>query len=130
MYDNNCERYWALSDILPVDTVVDYWCNNDPNCKEAKRHALLSALEQGDVKYQRSDGKTFEDPVYDLYQRDLILVERESFLAWSDAICGETEKQNLRHSLVINPRSETTYLNIIGAMLDIMLSQSPGGQTY
>jgi hypothetical protein len=28
------------------------------------------------------------------------------------------------------PRSETTYLNIIGAVLELMLSESPGGQTH
>ena len=27
-------------------------------------------------------------------------------------------------------RAETTYLNIIGAMLDLMVNQSPGGQPY
>ena len=128
MYDNNCESYWELSDYLPFNAVVNYWCANNQSCIEPKRHALLSALERGDVKFQRSDGKTFEDPIYDLYQRELILVERESFLAWSKKISNETEKQNLRDSIAVGLRSETTYLNIIGAMLKLIIKQSTNEQ--
>ncbi len=75
-----------------MDVIVDYWCNRNEQCKEAKRHALLSALDRGDVRYQRLDGKPYEDPVYDLYRRGLILVERESFLEWSGTISKEAEK--------------------------------------
>lgn len=131
MYDQDCESYWELSDFLPVDTVVDYWCNgSNPTCKEAKKHALLTALERKDVKYRRSDGKDFVDPIYYLYEQRLLLIERESFLSWAQGISGEAEKQNLRSNMAIGPKSETTYLNIIGAMLHLMLSQSPGGQRY
>ncbi len=130
MYDQNCEAWWAQSDFLPLDTVVNYWCSNNPNCREPKTHALLAALDRGNVKYQRSDGQTFEDPIYELYQRNLILVERESFITWSRSVSSEMEQQNLQNNLGVTPRSETTYLNIIGALLNLMLTQSPGGQRY
>jgi hypothetical protein len=35
-----------------------------------------------------------------------------------------------RHESVLTDRSETTYQNIIGAMLDLLLGQSPGGANY
>ena len=128
--DGGCGSYWSLSDHLPVDTVVDYWCSDRPDCREAKRYALLTALERGDVAFRRSDGKTFDDPVYQLYEQKLILVERDSFLEWADRVSGEVEKQNLRENIAAHPKSESSYLKIIGAMVKLMLGESSGGQQH
>ncbi|KAA3624029.1 MAG: hypothetical protein DWQ08_10860 [Proteobacteria bacterium] len=126
--DSNCDVYWELSDYLPLDTAIEYWCDGNPVCLEAKRQALLSAIERGHVKYRRADGKDFKDPVHDLYSRGLILVHRESFESWAVSVSGVAEKRTLQNHLPMHPRSETTYLNIIGALVDVMLAQSPGGQ--
>ncbi len=128
--DKDCDVYWELSDYLPLDTVIEYWCDGNPRCLEAKRQALLSAIDRGRVDYRRADGKVFKDPVHDLYSRGLILVHRESFESWAISVSGVDEKQALRDHLPLHPRAETTYLNIIGALVDVMLSQSPGGQRY
>lgn len=128
--DSNCDVYWELSDYLPLDTAIEYWCDGNPVCLEAKRQALLSALERGDVQYRRRDGRDYEDSVYELYSRNQILVERESFEEWATSVSGAAEKRTLQDHLPMHPRSETTYLNIIGALVDVMLAQSPGRQRY
>lgn len=130
IFDKNCEAYWELSDYVPVDDLVKYWCNDDSRCQEAKKHALIGALDREEVHYRRRDGKTFKDPAHELYAQGLILVSRESFLTWAESISEKVEKRNLQDNMPIGARSETTYLNIIGAMVDLMLNQSPGGQAY
>jgi len=51
-------------------------------------------------------------------EKDAIESERDSLKAMVDKIGSPGE------------RAESTYLNIIGAMLDLMLGKSPGGQAY
>jgi len=46
---------------------------------------------------------------------------------WKDQTKTKAEVDNTG---TLGKRAESTYLNIIGAMLDLMLSKSPGGQPY
>lgn len=130
MFDRHCEIYWERADYLPVEAVISYWCNNNCHCQEAKTHALLGALERGEVKFRRADGKNFIDPIHQLHHRGLILVERESFITWAKGISSEAELRNLQRDMAISPRSETTYLNILGSLLNLITTTSPGGQKY
>lgn len=57
-----------------------------------------------------------------LSERDDLLVERDALKSCIDKMEAE--------SRTINQRSETTYLNIIGAMLNLMLSSSPAGKKH
>jgi len=81
-----CEHYWAHADYIPIDDVVSYWCEksgfNEDHCRSAKRAVILKYCKSGDIKYGRSDGKTFTDPPDDLAGRNLLTIERVSFNLW------------------------------------------------
>jgi len=113
-----CDHYWAASDYLPVTAVLDYWCGNNYECKEAKKFAIITACEKGLIKYKRTDGKDFHDPVLDLIGRGIIVIERKSFEEWSKRI-----DNNAALNLPIGQRAEKTYLNIIGALLECITGQ-------
>ena len=53
--------YWTHSDWWPVWLVLERWGWPEPQCLEAKRQALLSACERGQVQWRRSDGKPYDD---------------------------------------------------------------------
>jgi hypothetical protein len=96
---------------------IKYWCDGSPGCVEAKKNALLSVLERGTVKYRRRDGKTFKDSVYELQANDQLLVGRE-------------ESRSLQNNMALSDRSEGAYQNIIGALLDVVLGDSPSGKPH
>lgn len=75
--------YWTHSDWWPVWLVLERWGVPEPQCLEAKRQALLSACERGQVQWRRSDGKPYDDPIHELAARNRVLIERSSFVAWS-----------------------------------------------
>jgi hypothetical protein len=58
-------------------------------------------------------------------ERQRLLHEKEELTQVNQSLVAMTE--NMR---VPSERSETTYLNIIGAMMDLMLGHSPGGRPY
>jgi len=76
-------HYWTQSDWWPVWLVLERWGVPEPQCLEAKRQALLSACERGQVQWRRSDGKPYDDPIHELAARNRVLIERSSFMAWS-----------------------------------------------
>lgn len=85
-----CDPYWESADWLPPWYILDRWCHRDEACIQAKLQALLSACERGDVQHRRSDGKTFDDPVHELFGRGKLLVNRHSFNQWCTALEGKT----------------------------------------
>ena len=76
-------HYWTQSDWWPVWLVLERWGVPEPQCLEAKRQALLSACERGQVQWRRSDGKPYDEPIHELAARNRVLIERSSFAAWS-----------------------------------------------
>lgn len=126
----NCQSTWDLADYLLFMDAIKYWCDGTPGCLEAKKNALLTVLERGTVKYRRRDAKTYQDSVYELEAKGLLLVERESFRVWALSVSDEEESKALQNNLVLSGRSEAAYQNIIGALLDVVLGSSPGGQPY
>lgn len=84
---NNCNRFWDLADHIPLDDVINYWCelsgHTDTKCREAKRAAICSAVDAGKVTYRRLDGKPYNDDVYRLASAGQLLIERKSFDAWA-----------------------------------------------
>lgn len=84
---NDCNRYWQHADYLPIETVITYWCElsgfTTVHCREAKRAAICSAVASGLIKFRRSDGKTFEEDIYTLASRALLLIDKDSFNAWA-----------------------------------------------
>ena len=127
MAKEDCERLWALADLLPFNAAIDYWCNKEPGCLKAKKHALIAAVANGNVAYQWLDGRSWAPTIADLYQSQKILVKLDSFNAWAATVSSKKEKARLQETMPINIRAETTYLNIIGAMTELMLGKSKMG---
>jgi hypothetical protein len=99
---NNCDPYWEHADWLPPWYILDHWCQQDALCRQAKQQALLSACERGDINYRRSDGKTFDDPIHELSSRGILLIDRDSFVAWATAVDGQSP-------LPARPRKQPPY---------------------
>ncbi len=93
--DNACQKYWDQSDWLIPVVILEQWCQGDQDCWKAKTLALMSACERGEVKYQRTDGKSFDDSVWELFRRQLLIVERASFDAWVIKIEGHNPLKSL-----------------------------------
>jgi hypothetical protein len=120
----DCSPFWGESEYLPISALVDYWCENDPECQKAKFYALVAACNRGEVQYIRSDGKDYQDPVMDLAKRGILDIHRESFDEWMKKFPDPKKGQDI---LPPGVKARTTYHNIIGALVKIMLSDSPGG---
>jgi hypothetical protein len=88
--NNTCERYWDDADWLSPTYILEHWCQQDTRCWHAKQQALFSACERGEVKYRRSDGKTFDDPVDELARRGILTIERASFEGWVIRLDGHS----------------------------------------
>ena len=88
--NNTCDPIWEHADWLPPEYILDRWCQQDARCRYAKQQALLSACERGEVYYRRSDGKTFDDPIHELSARGILLIDRDSFVAWVTVIEGQS----------------------------------------
>lgn len=92
MYSTNdtCDHYWEHADWLPPWYILDRWCQRDDRCRQAKYEALLTACERGDVKYGRRDSKDFDDPVRELAERRILIIERTSFEVWAAELDGQS----------------------------------------
>lgn len=92
MYTTNdtCDHYWEHADWLPPWYILDRWCQRDDRCRQAKYEALLSACERGEVRYGRRDGKDFDDPVRELAERRILIIERTTFDAWATRLDGQS----------------------------------------
>lgn len=100
--NNTCDPIWEHADWLPPEYILDRWCQQDARCRYAKQQALLSACERGEVYYRRSDGKTFDDPIHELSARGILLIDRDSFVAWATAVDGQSP-------LPARPRKQPPY---------------------
>jgi hypothetical protein len=87
---SECTPYWDEADWLMPWYILERWCQRDEACMQAKLQAMLSACERGDVNYRRSDGKTFDDPLYELFKRGKLLIERNSFNQWCIKLEGKS----------------------------------------
>lgn len=110
---NDCSQYWDHADHIPLEGIISYWCElsgqDQEACREAKKHAVLSAIRRGEIGYLRRDGKPFDDDVDELVRRGQLLIEKDSFNKWAaqfaDAPVMEKPMGN---------RERETLLTIIG----------------
>ena len=86
--NNPCAHYWREADEVLAQELIDEWCQGDNRCMIAKKHALLSACKNGIISWSRSDGKPFDDTVEVLYEKRLLLIDKETFCAWATEIDG------------------------------------------
>lgn len=113
----NCEQYWAYADDLPLDIVVTYWCEKsgfkEDHCREGKKAAIVKACKAGELVYQRTDGKTFPDPVEELAGRNLLAINRESFDRW---VTENFESETPLPPKELSAKERNTLLIIIAAL--------------
>ena len=86
----DCTPYWDEADWLLPLYILERWCRGDEVCMQAKLQAMLSACERGEVNFRRSDGKTFADPIHELFKRGKLLIERKSFNQWCIKLEGKS----------------------------------------
>lgn len=130
MFDDSCKQYWDHASHVMFDQAIAAWCDGSPGCMEAKKHALLTKLEEDVVGHRRADGKTYRDTVYKLAADRNLLVDKVSFVEWASSVSDTGESENLQKNLAISSRATNANLSIIGALVDIFFEKSPGGQPY
>lgn len=123
-FGRGCEQYWEHADWVPVDVLVNEWCKSNSVCKEAKKAAILSACERNVIEYRRSDGKTWEDPVNNLYERGILLIDKSSFFKWVNQFNDPTAPLEK-----ISTREKENLHAIIGGLLFLLLSKGNCNQT-
>lgn len=118
---NDCNQYWQHADYLPIDAVISYWCElsgfNTTHCRDAKKAAICSAVAQKQIKFRRSDGKTFEDDAFILASLGVLQIEKDSFNVWAARF---SDAPVIEKPLI--DRERETLLNIIGALLELIKS--------
>ena len=111
----NCNKFWGKSDLLPINAILDYWCDNKPDeCREAKKYAILKACQDGDVIFESN--APWRASARELIEKNQILINRESFDAWAAAFLEEGESAA---PPIFNTKSEQTLLKLIGALITI-----------
>lgn len=126
--ESPCSDYWKKTDWMPIEAILDYWCENIPQqheCKEAKKHAIIAACDNNEIAYMRSDGHDWPDPIYNLAAKQILLINRESFEAWSGQFSGKTSPLPPRGYT----KREETLLKIIGGLLMANYNGKPAYMT-
>ena len=112
--ERDCSHLWSRVSSLPLETILDYWCERDQSCREAKKFAIIEACENEEIEYTRTDGKTFEDPVLLLANRDILAINRRSFEEWASQF--ETKEVMPKP---LTSKEENNLLKIIGALIQV-----------
>jgi hypothetical protein len=81
--------------------------------QRGKKHAIIAACDNNEISYIRSDGQDWRDPIYELAARKILLINRESFEAWSGQFYGKESPLPPRGYT----KREETLLRIIGGLL-------------
>lgn len=103
MLNQKCYHYWAEADHLTVDAALDYWCGYNPECREAKKFAIIAACERKEIQYARTDGRDFRDPVLNLIGRGILVLDRESFERWAKSVDTDAD---------LHLPEKTPYINV------------------
>lgn len=116
---SNCAVYWDQSDYLPLDAILDYWCEGDSSCRKAKKLAVISACERGIVEYIRDDGKTFDDSLLWLHAEGILLIKRTSFINWASKFEDSDPLANDK----LTSKSKSNYLRTINALAAALIGE-------
>lgn len=102
MSNNNCYRYWDLSDHIQIDDAIALWCGVEPaelaklnfetQCMSAKRSALTTALRDGKLDYEdlgiiTGQGQLFKGaPVDELIPKGRLAINKPSLRRWFEQL--------------------------------------------
>jgi hypothetical protein len=90
MLNGRCDHIWAETDYLPLEAILEYWCDNDYECREAKKWAIIKACEANKIEYTRADNKVWQAPISELIEKNILLLHRKSFKKWADQLDVES----------------------------------------
>lgn len=130
MFDDGCDAIWEHANAIYFHDALKAWCDGSPGCMEAKKHALLTMLENGVVAFRRADSKTFPASVHELASKGNLLVDKNSFVEWASSVSDPEEKKSLQQILKVSPRAENTNLAVIGALLNLFFEEYSPGKSY
>ncbi len=91
---SDCSQYMDSAEWLRLSDILNDWCKLDQSCKEIKKLAILGACERQEIEYDRNDGKSFDDPVNELYGRGLLIINKRSFNQWKLKFENKEQKFN------------------------------------
>ena len=91
---SDCSQYMDSDEWLRLSGILNDWCKLDQSCKEIKKLAILGACERQEIEYDRNDGKSFDDPVNELYGRGLLIINKRSFNQWKLKFENKEQKFN------------------------------------
>lgn len=121
MNKHPCDIYIAECDFLPLNVIVDYWCERgDAMCREFKRSAIIAACAENKILYRRNDGKDWNDPPHSLADRGILDIKVDSFMEWSNQMFPQAQKPDIP----ISTREKNTLLIIIAALCEIAGKQA------
>ncbi|NHC04573.1 hypothetical protein G9F31_12485 [Acinetobacter sp. 187] len=123
MYNINysdCSQYLDSAEWLRLTDILNDWCNLDQSCKEIKKLAILGACERDEIEYTRNDGKSFDDPVVELYGRNLLLINKQSFNLWK--IKFEKKDQKIVQTINKKNNSAVSFLDALNEVDDEYIS--------
>lgn len=130
------QSVWNHAANLTFDQALEKWSQILPGDRVAREAALMNALESGKVRYRRADQNTMSnqksryygvdhmDPqsVHDLRENGLLSIDAKSFDQWQRAVDEELMSGAAHNDKVVSEREKTTYENIIGALLTLLLT--------
>lgn len=108
---SDCSQYMDSAEWLRVSDILNDWCKSDQSCKKIKELAILGACERLEIDYIRNDGKTFDDPVIELYHRGLLLINKCSFNQWKQKFENLEQKLNQKNKANNSSKSFMDVLN-------------------
>lgn len=108
---SDCSQYMDSAEWLRLSDILNDWCKLDQSCKEIKKLAILGACERQEIEYGRNDGKSFDDPINELYGRGLLLINKRSFNQWKLKFENKEQKSNQKNKTDITSKSFLDALN-------------------
>ena len=109
-----CAAIWNHADWLTIDAAAAMWCAGDPVCEVARRSAIASAVERGEIDAR--DSESWGDNPATLVAGGRgwrVQVSRVSLALWADSLPPETRP---RASLNTRVRLDDSHLRIIDAL--------------
>ncbi len=105
--NSDCSQYLESAEWLRLSDILNEWCKLDQSCKKIKELAILGACENQQIEYTRNDGKSFDDPIMELYGRGLLLINKRSFNRW------KVKFENKEQSFNKNNKSSISLLDFL-----------------
>jgi hypothetical protein len=118
MNGHQCAPIWELADWLSIDAAAQMWCAGDPICMEARKAAIASAVERGDIEAR--DKEPWNDPPKLLLatgRRDRVQVSRTALADWAESLPVATRPSAAQTAAIKGrPHLDDAHLRIVAGL--------------